>query len=158
MFAMVLVPDPASDLFVTIGNIAVACVLAGRQTGGSPRDGGRDFHGRAGGELGNSAVGEGGQLLVCPIQVPCGLGNAGDEIVRIVVRYGSHREDFARINVHHDSRRTTGETQRVFKEVLGTGIDRQSDFGSYAGFGIIRHPDRSSFLVFDDRFLTFRAT
>ena len=85
------------------------------------------------------------------------MGDAGNEIVGIVVGHGGHGEHLAGVDIHDDAGGAAGETQRVFQQILDAGIDGELEFGAGAGFGVVGHPDGAAFFVFDDGLAAFRS-
>ncbi len=103
--ASVLVPEPASDLVIAVGHVAVTGESVIRKAFERTGDGGRDLHGRARLEGGDRAIGKRRKLRVGIVGDEFLPGNGRDEGVRIVVGHGCHRDHLAGADVHHHSRR-----------------------------------------------------
>ena len=84
-----------------VGDAPAARVGAFRMTVNAPRDAGGQLEGRSGSEAGNGAVRERRGAVGAVGGVFLGP-HARNEVVGIVVRHRGHRDDLARLRVHHD--------------------------------------------------------
>ena len=96
------------------------------------RDRGRKFVGRPGEKGADGPVGEGGCAVVV-VGVEFILGNAGDEVVGVVVGDRHHGKNFAGIRVLHHGGAAADLSHNVFDVILQVGINGELDLGSFAG-------------------------
>ena len=64
---------------------------------------------------------------------PIGLGNGGNELIRIERRDRGHREDLAVVGIKYDCGTATNDAHRFLHDLLDAGVDGEENLGSLFG-------------------------